>query len=81
MKSITIASIVVELNLTSESEVYGNVYKGKRHDADVTVVLDDMPRVSVSSRDLGAIGYMMVQHSGHDLCKDSEDMYSFGFKL
>jgi hypothetical protein len=81
MKSITIANVVFNLTLTSESEVYGNVYKGRIHDVCVTVVLDDMPRVSVSSADLGAIGYMIVQHNGFNLCKDSENIYSFVFKL
>jgi hypothetical protein len=81
MDTITIAGVVVELTLVGESEIYGEVYEGRRHDALIEVLIDDMPRCTVSSRDLGAIGYMMVQHNGFNLCEDSEDMYEFTFKL
>jgi hypothetical protein len=53
MNSIKIASIVVELTLFSESETLGQVYKGRRNNADITVVIDDDPRVMVSATDLG----------------------------
>jgi hypothetical protein len=83
MKSITIANEVVELTLFCESETIGEVYKGKRHDADITIIcpIDSAARVEVSSTDLGEIGYLMVQQKGFALREYSQGVYSFVFKL
>jgi hypothetical protein len=79
MKTITIANIVVELTLISDSEMTGQVYEGKRNNAHVTVIqpVDDTPYAVVSSNNIDEVNYIMLEHKGEGFRMSDEGVYSF----
>jgi hypothetical protein len=79
MKTITIANIVVELTLISDSEMTGQVYEGKRNNAHVTVIqpVDGVLFAVIGSDNIDEVNYIMSEHNGEGLRISDEGVYSF----
>jgi hypothetical protein len=83
MKLIKIACVVVELNLLNDSELTGQVYEGKRHNAEVTAIFppDGNPWAIVSTLDVGEAGYLIWMHEGSGLRISEKGVYTFKINL